>query len=126
MRLLLLWCLVVGACGCLSSAPLVPVTPANTAQISACETTATDHNALVVGDFALTGGATGLGAIGALESGTQTKTDFAIAAAGAGAVAIVASSLIALTASSFASNQCSGLVGALPSAPLPAASEAPK
>jgi hypothetical protein len=110
--------------GCLSSAPLVPVTPANQAQVSACETTASEHNALLVGDFVLTGGAATLGAIGAVDSSQQAKTDLAIGATAAAGAAVLASSLIALTSSNYASNQCSAVVGPLPTA-APPASAAP-
>lgn len=113
-------CLVAFAAlcaGCLSSAPIVPVTAANSAQVSSCESTATLHNDLVVGDFVLTGGAAGLGTVGALVSDSQGKTDLAVAAAGAAGVALVASSLIELTASNFANSQCSSVVGPLPVAP---------
>ena len=108
--------------GCLSAAPLVPVTSSNSAQIASCQATATDHNSLVVGDFVLTGSAGTLGVIGALEPGQQAKTDLAIGAAGAAGAAVLASSLIALTSSNYASNQCSSVLGPLPTAAPPALS----
>ncbi len=106
--------------GCLSSAPLVPQTPANTAQITSCENTATWHNGLTVADFVLTGSVAGVGAVGALVSDTSAKTDLAITAAGLGGAAIITSALIGLTSSNFANSQCSSVVGPLPTGPLPA------
>ena len=104
--------------GCLGSAPVVPVTAANTAQVSQCESTATQHNGFVIADFVFTGSGGVLGAAGALASDTQTKTDLAVSAAVAGGVAVLASSLVALSASNYANNDCSAVVGALPVVPI--------
>lgn len=112
-------CAVALLCsGCLSSAPIVPVTPQNQAQITQCENTATLHNAFVIGDFSLTGAGGVLGAVGALEpsSNPQAKTDLAIAAASAGGLAVVATSIAALSNSNFVDQQCSSVVGPLPTA----------
>ena len=116
--LLMLLGLVVLMTGCLSSAPIVAETPANTALINQCETTATEHNSAVIGDFVFTGAGGALGAAGAIASQTNTKTDLAVAATISAGVAVLASSLVAFTASNFASNDCSNVVGALPAVPI--------
>jgi hypothetical protein len=115
--LLMLACCVLLA-GCLGSSPTVPVTAANTAQISQCESTATQHDGYVIGDFVFTGTGGILGAAGAIASDPQTKTDLAVGATIAGGVAILASSLVAFSASNFATNNCSSVVGALPAVPI--------
>jgi len=107
--------------GCLSSAPLVPITPDNTAQISSCENTATLHNGFLIGGFVVTGAAGGLGAAGALASDPQTKTDLAIGGTIAAGAAVLATSLVAMSSSNYASNKCSAVIGPLPvAAPKPA------
>ena len=119
-----LFALMLLASGCLSSAPTVPVTPANSAQITTCENTATFHNDLVIGDFVFSGAAGTLGAVGAVASDSTAKTDAAIGAAIAGGAAVLTSSLIALTTSNYANNGCGSVVGALPvAAPAPAGAQ---
>jgi len=115
--LALVWGASCGDIGCLSSAPIVPQTPDNAAQIASCESTATTHNAIQLGDFVLTGGAAGLGAVGALVSDQQGKTDMAITATALGGAAVIASGLVAWTASNFANSQCPSVVGPLPVLP---------
>ena len=117
--------LMLGAClvllgGCLGTSPIVPETPANTAQINQCESTAAQHNGFVIGDFAFTGAGGVLGAAGALapDSNASLKTGFAIGATTTAAAAVLASSLVALSASNYANNNCSAVVGALPAVPL--------
>jgi hypothetical protein len=110
--------------GCLADAPIVPVTPANQAQVTTCENTAGLHNGFVIGDFTLTGAGGALGAVGALEPSSQAKTGLAIGATIAGAGAILASSVVALSSSNFANNHCSDVVGPLPANP-PASSQQP-
>jgi hypothetical protein len=110
--------------GCLADAPIVPITPANQAQVTTCENTAALHNGFVIGDFTLTGAGGALGAVGALEPGSQAKTGLAIGATIAGAGAILASSVVALSSSNFANNHCSDVVGPLPANP-PASSQQP-
>ena len=104
--------------GCISSAPTVPVTPANAAQISSCESSAAVHNDFVIGGFALGGISAGLGASGAVVSDTNAKTDLAIGAAVVGGLMLVDSAIVGLSASNFANSQCTSVVGALPVSPL--------
>jgi hypothetical protein len=109
--------------GCLSSAPIVPVTPANQAQITACQNTATLHNGVVIGDFVVGGGTTALAATAAIVQDQNAKNDMAIVGAGLGAVTVVGTALAGYSASNFANSQCSQVVGALPSISQPAAGQ---
>ncbi|MFI5245693.1 MAG: hypothetical protein ACHQQR_10735, partial [Gemmatimonadales bacterium] len=101
MKILLLVAALLVVPGCLSSAPTVPVTPANSAQVSSCENTATMHNDLLIGDFVLTAGGAGLGTVGALATDTGVKTNLAITAAAVGGAAVLTSALVGLTTSNF-------------------------
>lgn len=106
--------------GCIGSAPIVPVTPDNQAQVSSCENTAQWRNTLVVGDFLVTGAGGGLGAAGALvpASNDSLKTDLAIGGAVAGAAALGITGLVAMTTSNFQNSQCQQVVGPLPVTPF--------
>jgi hypothetical protein len=99
---------------CLSSAPIVPVTPANTAQVSSCENTATLHDGFVIGDVVVGGAGAGLGAAAAAVSDTNAKTGLGVGAAGAGAIAVALTALAEVTASNFVNSQCATVVGPLP------------
>lgn len=104
---------------CISSAPLVPVTSVNQAQVTACQNTATLHNGVVIGDFALSAGAAGVasGAILATDSGTKnTLSGVGIGLAGGLAIG---TAIAELTASNFQNSQCAAVVGPLPTAPAP-------
>jgi len=117
VRLALL-ALGVALAGCISSAPIVPVTSANSAQISSCQGTATLHNDVVIGGFVLGGATSGLATAAAAFTDQNTKTDLAIAGAIAGAVLIADTAVAGFAASNFANSQCSSVVGALPVSPL--------
>jgi hypothetical protein len=108
--------------GCLSSAPLVPVTSANQAQVTSCENTASMHNGVVVGGFVLSGGTAGLAGVAAAEpdSNGSAKTALGVAGAIVGGAAIIDAAVAELTNSNFQNGQCSSVVGALPTAPSPA------
>jgi hypothetical protein len=99
---------------CIPSAPIGPVTPANQAQVAACQSIATLHNGVVVGDFIFGGAASGLAAVGAIVTDPQTKTGVAIGAAIAGATGIVGTAIAGFTSRDFANSQCSSVVGDLP------------
>lgn len=99
---------------CISSAPIVPVTPANTDQISSCQTTAEWHNGVVIGDFVFGGAGAALGGIGAAVTDSNTKTGLAIGAAVAGGLTAVGAAIAGYTASNFANSNCSNVVGQLP------------
>lgn len=116
---LLMLVAVISLSGCLSSAPLVPVTSVNQAQVTACQNTATLHNGVVIGDFALSAGAAGVasGAILATDSGTKnTLSGVGIGLAGGLAIG---TAIAELTASNFQNSQCAAVVGPLPTAPAP-------
>jgi hypothetical protein len=100
--------------GCISAVPTVPVTPANSAQVSGCQSIAATHNDLVVAGFVLSGGATGLGAVAALDTNAGARTALAVSAAIVGAATAAATGWTALTSSEFANGQCSAVVGPLP------------
>lgn len=101
--------------GCISAVPIEPVTPANAAQVSGCQNIASTHNDLVIGDFVLSGGTTGVGAVAAFETDQGTRTALAITSAIVGAATAVATAITAYTASEFTNGQCSAVVGPLPS-----------
>jgi hypothetical protein len=114
VAVLLLIILALKNQACISSAPTVPVTAANSSQISSCQNTAETHDLAVIGDFVFGGVGTTLGSISAAESNTNTKTALAIAAAGSAGVLIVGTAIAGLTASNFANSNCSSVVGPLP------------
>ncbi len=111
--------------GCLTSAPIVPVTPANQAQVTSCQSTASFHDGIVIGDFAFGGIGAGLATAAAAVTDSSTKTGLAVAGAGVGGLLIAGTALAELTASNFANSQCSSVVGSLPTSPAPAAGPRP-
>ena len=115
MRALLLATLASCLGGCISAVPIETVTPANAAQVSGCQNIASTHNDLVIGDFVLSGGATGVGAVAAFETDQGTRTALAITSAIVGAATAVATAITAYTASEFTNGECSSVVGPLPS-----------
>jgi hypothetical protein len=117
---LLAMVLAIHQMACISSAAIVPVTPVNQPQITSCQSTATTHDLSVIGDFVFGAAGTTLGSISAVESNQNTKTDLAVAAAGAAGVVIVGTALAAFTASNFANSNCSSVVGPLPLSSKPA------
>jgi hypothetical protein len=99
--------------GCISSAPIVPVTPTNQAQVTSCQTTATLHNDLVVGGFVLGGASAALaGASGAIVD-QATQRDVAASAAVLGALAVADAAIVAWASHNFADGNCSSVVGPL-------------
>lgn len=118
LGLFLLTFLLLGASGCISSAPIVPVTAANQAQISSCQNTAGWHNGVVIGDFTFGGIGAGAGAIGAIVTDSGQKTALAVTGAAAGALVIIGTAVAGLTGSNFANSHCSDVVGALPLAAM--------
>jgi hypothetical protein len=111
--------LVGGNGGCISSAPIVPVTPANSAQVSACQNIASVHNGIVVGDFVIGGSAIVIPTVAAALPSTNTtaKTDLAVTSAIVGGVTAIGAGLGAFYATDFANQNCSSVVGVLPPAP---------
>ena len=111
---------VLAFTGCVSSAPVVPVTPDNAAQVSSCQNTAAWHNDLVVGDFVVGGAGAGLGAAAAIvpASNASLKDGLAIGSGAAGAIAAGLTGLVAFTTSNFQNSQCQSVVGPLPASPF--------
>ena len=107
-------CCLTHLSGCLSVAPVVPVTPANQAQVQTCQSTASLHNGVVIGDFTLGAAGTALGSIGALASDSTTKTDLAITTAVLGGLSAVGVAVAGLTSVSFTNDHCTDVVGPLP------------
>lgn len=126
----------VALTGCLTSAPIVIQTPSNQAQIASCQSTASLHNGVVIGDFVVTGSAAGLAGASAFVTDTTAKNTMAITGAGLGGAALIGTGIAALAASNFANSKCSDVVGNLPTAteqpdggptpPLPRADRAPQ
>jgi hypothetical protein len=108
--------------GCLSSAPIVSVTPQNTTQISSCESSATVHNVAALTGIGLGVIGTGLGSVAAVETDSNVKTGLAAGGAVSAALAGGAAAVTALAAENFANSQCSSVVGPLPTKPGKAAS----
>lgn len=104
--------------GCISSAPIVPETAANAAQISSCQGTAVAHNDLVIGDFVLSGLGGGSGVVAAALTDQGQKTAFATGAAVAAVLLTTTVALTAYTAATFANGNCSSVVGPLPVTPF--------
>lgn len=102
--------------GCLSSAPLVPVTPQNAAQIAACQATWRAHGWLVIGAAILgpAGAAqTGVSALDGISPGA--KTGLEIGSAGTVLAGATLGVVAAYEASSYA-GVCMALTGPLPAA----------
>jgi len=100
--------------GCISSAPIVPVTPANSAQVTTCQSDASLHNGIVVGDFVIGGLTSGLASTAAGLTNATAKNDISVAAAAAGGLTIAGAALAGYTAANFANSNCSSVVGSLP------------
>jgi hypothetical protein len=103
--------------GCISSAPIVPETPANAEQISTCQTTATEHNGVVVGDMIVGVGATTLASTSAALPPTNASGRAVTATVAAVLAGITGggAGLAAFYASNFQNSNCGVVVGALPS-----------
>lgn len=106
--------------GCMSSTPVVPVTPENQAQVSACETAALEHNAFALGDYVFTGGALAAGAVAAAlpSDNASGRTDLAVTAAASAGIAGILTGLSRMTTSQFSAQRCVDVVGPLPSTPF--------
>ena len=119
----LVLCLVfIGATqtACIANAPIVPVTPTNTQQVSTCQNDALEHNSFMLGGLIVGAGSTGLASVAALESSNQgLQTGLAVTAAILAGLATVAGGGAGLTASAFTSSNCSSVVGALPAQASP-------
>lgn len=109
--------MIVGLCfiiGCLSSAPIIPVTSQNQAQVTSCENTASLHDGVIIGDFVVGGTTAGLASVGAAVNDNNTKTTLGIVSAVTAAVGVVGAGIAELTASNFQNSNCSSVVGPLP------------
>lgn len=114
VRLIVLGLAGLGLMGCISSAPIGPVTPDSANKVATCQNIASTHNAVVVGDFVLGGVTTGLTGAAAVLSGDQVKTDLAAVGAVTAALAIAGTAIAGLTAADFSNSQCATVVGPLP------------
>lgn len=103
---------------CISSAPIVPVTPANSAQVSSCQSIASAHNGFVVGDMVIGGVATTFASTSAAIPATNgsARAVTAIAAAVLAGFTGTGVGLAGFYASNFADSKCSEVVGSLPEA----------
>lgn len=99
---------------CISSAPIVPVTPQNQSQITTCQNTAAIHDAILVSDIVLGGATATVGSLAAAEQDSTLKNDLAIIGAVSGGVAAVGALVAELTHKSFDDSQCTDVVGPLP------------
>lgn len=108
----------VGLLGCISSVPLKPASPDTAAQVSSCQSIASTHNDIVVGDFVIGGVTTGFAGAGAFVHDTNAKDVLAITAAATAAVGIVGAGLTGYTAGEFTNGNCSAYVGPLPASPV--------
>jgi hypothetical protein len=111
--------LAVFLAGCIPGTAIVPVTASNSAQVSSCQSSASVHNAFVIGDFAVGGIGATLGSVAAAESSDpNTAKALAVAAAVTAGVGVFGAAVASLAASNFANGQCTTVVGALPTSPL--------
>ena len=114
MKHLIFTLLCLACASCISSAPIVPETPANQAQIASCQSTASLHNGIVLGDFVFGGSAAGVGAVGALVTDSGQKTALLVTGAILGGLTTIGTAIAGYTASNFANSKCSDVVGGLP------------
>jgi hypothetical protein len=114
-------CLSLFATACISDAPVVPVTAANQAQVSSCQSIASLHNGVVIGDFVVGGGTAVLTSASAALTADQqsTKTDLAVAGAITAGISVAASAIAGYTGAEFSNSQCSSVVGVLPASTDP-------
>ena len=103
--------------GCMSSAPVVPVTPQNAQQVSSCESSASVHNDAAITSIALGAVGTGLGSVAAVDQDPNARAGLAIGGAASAALAGGAAAIVALAAQNFQNGHCTDVVGALPAKP---------
>jgi hypothetical protein len=101
---------------CIPAIPTGPVTAGNAAQVQGCQTTATEHNALVLGGVALGAGASGLSTVTAADAALRTSVPLLVIAAALTGLVTVAGAGAGLTAATFTNGGCGAVVGALPAA----------
>lgn len=109
--------------GCMSSAPTVPVTPANQAQVTSCQNTASLHNDVVIGDFVFGGAGAATGGIGAAVTDSNQRAWLAGGAAVASGLVVAGTAIAGFSAKNFANSHCSEVVGDLPALAKPAAGQ---
>jgi hypothetical protein len=111
----ILVCASLMGCGTfLSATPTVPVTPANAAQVSSCESTATGHNLGAIGALTLAGGSAVVGVVDSQESSAKTQQTLGWVTAGIAALAAVDTMFTSIESANYAQSQCSSLLGPLP------------
>jgi hypothetical protein len=114
--------MVASQSACVSAVPIAPVNPGNSAQVSGCQSIATEHNGFVLGGITFGAGSTVAGTVAAiLPSSQQTaQTGLAIGAAIGAGLTTIAMGGAGLTAASFTNSNCSTFVGNLPMTVRPA------
>jgi hypothetical protein len=105
--------------GCLSALPVVPVTPQNQAQVTACETDEAVHNISVIAGTGLAGIAAAEGTIATQVTNQNTVKALGWSVLIEGAVAAVAASVAGVEAANYAQSACPSLLGVLPVKPAP-------
>jgi hypothetical protein len=99
---------------CISSAPIVPVTPQNQSQVTACQNTAAVHDAVLVSDIVLGVATTTVATLAATSTDNTLKNDFAVTGAVTGGLAAVGAAVAELTHKNFDDSKCTDVVGPLP------------
>jgi hypothetical protein len=107
----------------LTTSPTVPVTSSNKAQVDTCSNIAVQHNVGLDVGLVLGGATTGLSSAGALtpSSNDSLKNGLLLTGVIVGALTLVDTGFVGLTASNFASNRCTDVVEPLPMAQKPTA-----
>ena len=102
--------------GCALPAPTVPVTPANAAQVSGCQSAAALHNDVTLVDIALGIPGGGLSAVTAADPSlnTSAREGLAIASTVTAVVVAVGAAVVAYASQEYAAGSCSEVV------PIPA------
>lgn len=99
--------------GCLPP-PTVPVTPANSAQVSSCQGIAGLHNDVVLGDLVIGIGGTTVGSVAAIDTNPNDRQALALTGAILAGVAAAGAVVQAYTSQEYAVGDCSSVV------PIPA------
>jgi Na+/melibiose symporter-like transporter len=101
-------------CATLSATPIVPETPANQAQITACQGYGVAHNGSAIGAIGASLTTTALGSVGAAENDPTTQRDLAIGAIVAGAIDAALVAFASIESVEYAQGQCGAVLGTLP------------
>jgi hypothetical protein len=99
-------------CGAFIPAPNVPVTPANQAQVEACQGTTGLHNVVTFADIVLGAAGAGVGSIAAADTQADnaTRTALALTGAGLGGIVAIGAVIAGYTATQYTNEGCSQVV----------------